>query len=77
MRDTNTIFGFWERVDEAVKASGYTKADIARKIGGSESCRKLLYRTTGGMNTYSLMKFCYITGVSADWLLGLRKEKNR
>lgn len=75
MRDTNTIFGFWERVDEAVKASGYTKTDIARKISGSESCRSLLCRSTGGMNTYTLAKFCAITGCSADWLLGLKKER--
>lgn len=65
------IYGFWDRVDEAARASGIPKAEIARRMGYS---RKVLYFCNRAqvLNGYALAKFCAITNVSADWLLGLK-----
>lgn len=78
---SNRLFendGFWERVDEAIESSGMTKIQIAEKMGVE---RKSLYprRDANGDNrswhSGRLASFCKITGVSADWLLGLSRTK--
>ena len=67
------IEGYKERLEEAVYQSGMTKTEIARLMGMD---RKVLLPETHycQMGAGALMKFCAITGVSADWMLGLRKE---
>ena len=73
----NRIFvndGFWDRVDIAINDSGMTKNQIAEKMGVE---RKSLYSTPSANSTTRswhsgrLAEFCRVTGVSADWLLGL------
>ena len=77
----NRIFvndGFWERVDEAIADSGMSKNQIAEKMGVE---RKSLYpkQAANGDNrswhSGRLASFCKITGVSADWLLGISSRK--
>ena len=66
--------GFWERVDKAVLASGMSKREIAEKMGVE---RKALYswKSANGdkrsWHSGRVASFCKITGVSADWLLGI------
>lgn len=73
MRRGTLIPGFWERVDRACKDSGKSKAQICREMG---SHRKTLHVChCDGMTTLTLLRFCVVTGASADWLLGLRSAK--
>lgn len=70
--------GFWDRIDQAIADSGLTKVDIAKKMGVE---RKSLYRPTDGSDDRSwhsgrIVSFCKVTGVSADWLLGLSSRKS-
>ena len=70
--------GFWDRIDQAIEESGMTKVALAKKMGIE---RKALYRPTDGSDDRSwhsgrVATFCKITGVSADWLLGLSKRKS-
>lgn len=70
--------GFWDRIEEAIKDTGMTKAKIAEKMGVE---RKALYpkkstnEDTRSWHSGRLTTFCKITGVSADWLLGLSTYK--
>lgn len=68
------IEGFWERLEEAVRLSGLTKTEIARRIGCD---RKSLYELAGRhrmLQSGYMAKFCVVTKISSDWLLGLKKE---
>lgn len=66
--------GFWDRVEEAIKASGMSKKHIAEQMGIE---RKALYASVSSAgkdrswHSGRLASFCKITNVSADWLLGL------
>ncbi len=74
MRNNTLIYGFWEKIEEACAVSGLTKAEITRRMGVD---RKLLYGRPGmscAMNSANLAKFCAITNVSADYLLGLKES---
>lgn len=64
------IQGFWERLDEAVAQSGKSKVQIAQQIGCE---RKALIRSGHNRMLHSgyLARFCAVTGVSSDWMLGL------
>ena len=72
---TFTNDGFWDRVEIAVKKSGKTKNQIAKEMGVE---RKSLYATKSAngsdrsWHSGRLASFCKVTGVSADWLLGLK-----
>lgn len=69
------IYQFQERVEETIKHSGMSKCQIARLAVFD---RKILSFHLGWhLSAYNLMKFCQVTGVSADYLLGLRKEIKR
>lgn len=67
------IEGFNERLELAIAESGMNRSEIARMMGMN---RKVLIPSTTGcqMSLGPLAKFCAITGVSADWMLGLRRE---
>lgn len=73
MQTKMKIEGFPERLDQAIEASGMSRNQIANLMGMD---RKVLQPLTTGcqMGSGALAKFCGITGVSADWLLGLKKE---
>jgi len=62
------IYGFWDRVDEAIAKSGKSKEQIARLMGCE---RKVLYARGGAMHSTYVARFCVATGISADYLLGL------
>ena len=69
------IYNFEERVEQVIKDSGMSKQRIANLAGFD---RKVLWFGTGWhLSTFNLMRFCQVTGVSADYLLGLRKEMKR
>ena len=71
--------GFWDRVEIAIADSGMSKKEISDKMGVE---RKSLYPNhspSGSDRSWHsgrLAAFCKITGVSADWLLGLSNVKN-
>ena len=65
------IEGYHERLEEACRESGLSKAEIARRCRMKRSC---LYND-GMLSSFFLAKFCAVTKVSADWLLGLKREK--
>lgn len=71
--------GFWDRVEEAIESSKLSKNEIARQMGVN---RKALYPSASdnGVNrswhSGRLASFCKITGVSADWLLGISDSKS-
>lgn len=66
--------GFWERIDETIVDSGLSKTEIARRSGFE---RRVLNGASENrmMSVGSLARFCAVTNVSADWILGLRSEK--
>lgn len=69
--------GFWDRVELAIKDSGLSKNKIAEKMGVE---RKALYFTPKckdrSWHSGRIASFCKVTGVSADWLLGLSTRKS-
>lgn len=67
------IAGYQERLEEAVGQSGLSKNEIARRMGMDRKVLLTDYHYCQ-MGSGALMKFCAVTGVSADWMLGLRKE---
>lgn len=68
------IVGFYERMEEAIYEAGFSKAELAKLIGCD---RKSLYTscTNRMLSSGYLAKLCTYTNVSADWLLGLSKQK--
>lgn len=72
MKNFAFIEDFWIRVDEAIYKSGLTKQEIAKRM---HCDRKTLYTTCNCMSGPNIAKFCEITKVSADWLLGLKEER--
>lgn len=68
------VEGFWDRVDEAVKKSGLTRAEIARR---GNFTRDVFYESTKMFSSGTLASFCSVTHVSADWLLGVKREMTK
>ena len=66
------IYGFWDRVNEVIAEDGRSKNEIARRMGCD---RKTLYPSGATMNPLYLARFCFVTGVSADYLFGLKSQK--
>lgn len=66
------IDGFVDRLEEACRNTGLTKAEIARRCGID---RKQLYRQQSMfmMNSGDVAKFCAGTGTDSNWLLGVTK----
>lgn len=70
------IYGFEERVREVCnewQASGRRMEDLADLMGIG---RSHLYTSGHMWQGYKIAKFCAVTGVSADWLLGLKEERS-
>lgn len=72
MNHITPIYGFYERVDQACIESGFSKMKIARRCGFD---RKILCPRDGMMHATYIAKFCAVVGVSADWLLGLKRDR--
>ena len=65
------IEGFHERLDEACRKTGLTKAEIARRAGFD---RKTLHPMSNQMmGSAYIAKFCVATGTDANWLLGVKR----
>lgn len=61
--------GFWERLDDAIRARGKTRTQVARESGispGSLTCNR-----GQNLSLPNLYKICRSQGFSADALLGL------
>lgn len=71
MNRTIYIDGYDERLTEAMLVSGLSWSEIAQKTGIS---RNTLARNHTMMHSGHLARFCAVTGVSADYILGLKKE---
>ena len=66
------IDGYHQKVQKAIAESGRTATEIARLM---ECDRKVLSSTSNCMmSALHLSKFCAITGVSADYILGLKGD---
>lgn len=65
---THPIYRFYERMEYAIYQSGYSKMEISRLTGIN---RRKFSDKCINMDLVELMRFCYYTGISADWLLGL------
>lgn len=70
--------GFWDRIEEAIADSGMNKNQIAKKMGVERKALYANHSPSGSDRSWHsgrLAIFCKITGVSADWLLGLSRCK--
>lgn len=74
MHYNKKIEGLTERLNSAINASGMTNGEIIKKVGVP---RTTYYGHLEGqsMGEIYVMKYCRALGISADWLLGLRKER--
>ena len=71
MKVNSYIEGFHERLDEACRRTGLSKAEIARRAGFD---RKSLHPKEHTMMTSAyITKFCAVTNTDANWLLGIRR----
>ena len=70
MAKCNTlVYGFWDRFDDAIKQSSFTKSELARRIGCN---RKTLYRGQHMPSALFIARSAALIGVSTDYLLGIR-----
>ena len=67
------IEGYEDRLKLAITASGMTKYEIAKRMGVDR--KVFCHSRDAQMNSGTLARFCAVTGESADWLLGLKKER--
>lgn len=68
----SNIYGFWDRLEEAMVAKGMSKLKLARLIGYD---RRTVYRRDTTPSALAIAKICVQLNVSADWLLGLTTQK--
>lgn len=70
------VRGMGLRLREAFELSGKTAAQVAREIGVSRSS---FYRHLDGdpMLPLALARYSLALNVSADWLLGIKRERER
>lgn len=68
------IPGFWDRVNVAIGKTDMSVRNIAREMGVCDTYFQYMHKHKG-MGSGVLKRFCMVTGVSADWLLGLKEER--
>ena len=68
------IAGFWDKVEMTVGKTGLTKKQIAERMGTGRKVLNFTRYDDRCMSALSLIRFCAVTGVSADWLLGLTDD---
>lgn len=76
MNNTILINGFWDRVDKTIQQSGMTQNEISRRMGYPEKYITEAKRHWNMPNSGALAKFCGVTGASADFLLGLKGDRD-
>lgn len=71
--------GFWGRVDQAITLSGKSKVQIAAEMGVERKAFSVRGddRDSHSWHSGRVADFCRVTGVSADWLLGLSETMYR
>ena len=68
------IEGMKNRLRQAFLDSGKTAVQVCRETGVTRSC--FYHHLNGaGMNALTLARYAVAFKVSADWLLGLKKER--
>lgn len=74
MHYNTKVEGLTERLNSAINASGLTNREIIKRVGVP---RSTYYEHLEGqpMGEIYVMKYCRALGISADWLLGLRKGR--
>lgn len=73
-RHKSLIYGFWDRLDRVCYDRKISKQELAKRVGCD---RKTLYRSTGATpNPMYLARICVQLNISADYLLGIKKEMN-
>lgn len=73
MKNTPLLYGFWDRVDEAVRRSGLSRQEIAKRANIHRKTLMEHNDRAAGMHSRTLAAFCMVTGADANWLLGLKK----
>lgn len=73
MNKTIRIYGYEDRIREAIFQSGMNITEVSRQMG----IKRQNFYYGHQMNIGNLAKFCAITGVSADYILGLSREVKR
>lgn len=61
--------GFWERLDDAIRARGKTRTEVARESGIAPG--SLTHNRGQNLSLSNLYRLCRSQGFSADALLGL------
>lgn len=65
----------WYRIEDAVRKSGLSKCEIARRGGFHR--QSITYTGNANLPTSRiLIAFCKVTGASADWILGLEEYRH-
>lgn len=66
---------FGERLKFAITTSGVTQAEVARlaQIGASH-LSDILSEKSVEITAMTIVRLCTVTGISSDWLLGLRDD---
>ena len=67
------IQGYEDRVRKVIYDSGMSIKEVSRQM----DCDSKMFYNGHQMNLGNLAKFCAITGCSADYILGLRREVRR
>ncbi len=75
-RRKTMIEGFWERFEECIQETGLNKVQLGKVLGCD---RKVLYNDydNRALSMLYVARFCATYGFSADYLLGISKEKKR
>lgn len=69
------MIGFGKRLEQAIAEAGMYQYQLANEIGVSRWVVSKWVQGHQCPSCYNLYLICLVTGVSADWLLGLKEEK--
>ena len=68
------VIGLTERLREAIFASGKSVLTLAEEMGATHTAIYDHMKGVGVSVSY-LLRYCKALNVSADWLLGLKEER--
>jgi transcriptional regulator with XRE-family HTH domain len=69
----HTIYGFSERLQEALGKSGLSQVEVAKRAKISRAALGNYLCGDCLPNALYLGRLCAVLGVSADWMIGLKK----
>lgn len=70
---TKTIRGFPDRLNKAIRDSGKTFGQVCKETGISRTALYRLKVGDCGPSAIQIARLSVCLGVSADWLLGIKK----